>query len=318
MVKRIMRIKDLLLAGIIFLLVLLSSVNAHAAIFGWSDYQREYFTAKSAKEYWTVASATLYNGTTITNETHILGYGNITELSHDDVYDVVVFDVHTGTSLGAGNYSADYQAGNITLSAYQEISVVNETNLLLTNASGGDNLTYNDVGIKEDSVVLFNTSSGAVVPSGDYTVNYDNGNIVLVNDSSPYNGVNVSANYTYYNDSWPVGVNYSWYNKVPVNCTPVQESATQAFIKKIQFLELGGLKRIGLWKNDYVVSATDGSQASTDNIMGDAWYVNNATDYDVISFDKPYWSSTKRFALRVDDVSLNSTSVKVNVVCGYR
>ena len=313
-----MRIKDLLLASLIFLLVLLSSANAQAAIFGWSDYQMEYFAAKAAKEYWTVASATLYNGTTITNETHILGYGNITGLGHDDVYGLAVFDVHTGISLDTSNYTVDYQAGNITLSAYKEISVVNETNLLLTNASGGDNLTYNDVGIKEDSVVLFNTTSGATVPSSDYTVNHDNGNIVLVNDSSPYNGVNVSANYTYYNESWPVGINYSWYNKVPVNCTPVQESSTQAFIKKIQFLELGGLKRIGLWKGDYVVSATDGSQASTDNIMGGVWYVNNATNYDVISFDKPYWSSTKRFALRVDDISLNSTGVKVNVVCGYR
>lgn len=318
-----MKAKDLFIAAILFItMMILSTAPVQAAVFGWSDYQKTWFEFEAAKEYWTYESGTLYNGTTITNETAVMGYGNITQLGKDDVSSVVVFEVSVGTIIGSGNYTVNYQSGNITMDEYNQDAVVNETNVLCTNATSGDNVTNNANGIVSGTLVLFNTTSGAAVPTGDYTVTATTGNVVCTNDSSPYQGVNVSANYTFYNASWAVGINYTWANKLSINCTPqeVDGGTTTTFVKKIQFLKLGASRRVSLWNSAYVVNSTDGTLVDASNIMGKGWYVNNATGYDELEF-KNYrdgFDTTNTYNLRVDDITLNSTAILVNVLCKYR
>jgi len=318
-----MKTKDVILAALILLgLLALSSASAQAAVFGWSDYQRHWFEFEAGREYWTYESGTLYNGTTITNETATMGYENITELGHDDVSDVVVFEVSAGTVIASGNYTLDYQYGNVTMDEYNPDDVVNETLVLCTNASAGDNVTNNANGLVSGTLVLFNTTSGAAVPTGDYTITASTGNVVCTNDSSPYQGINVSANYTFYNASWAVGINYTWANKLSINCTPLElDSGTiDVFVKKIQFLNLGARRRVSLWNGAYVVNSDDGTLIDDTNIMGKGWYVNNATNYDALDFNnyRDGWDRTNTYSLRVDDVTINSTGILVNVLCKYR
>lgn len=308
--------KKLTSIGIIFLfLLVLSSFEASAVLLSWNDFSNLYFETRASDGYWTTATGLFYNTSLddIVGEAVTLTYGSATSLAHSEVTSISM----NGSSISSSDYTINYSAGTITQNTYRNVSVTGEV-ILLTNATGGRNLTK--VGAGVISVVLYNTSTNATISSTQYTLTSSTGNIILTNSSNTYNGVNVSANYTYYNTSWPVSVNYTFYNKISINCTPPNEAGNtvDSFVREIRAVELTGKKRVELWKGTSVVNPSTGTAISSNNFMQGSWYIENTTGKDVISFDRSYWNSNNLYSLKVQDGVNNATSVTFNILCKYR
>jgi len=93
--------------------------------------------------------------------------------------------------------------------------VVNETNILLINNTPSS--LDNNI-IKPGSIALYNTTSGEVISSINYTVDYGVGTVTYL--GAKYNNTNVSGNYTY--RSWGETINVSCfgdYVNVTLNST---------------------------------------------------------------------------------------------------
>lgn len=285
-----------------------------------TDLQNDYYNSEASPEYWTYTSGTLNNsGNTTITKTVTLTYGNSVELGEDDIKSLAIVDGESAGTVGSGNYTLKYQTGNLTLDEYQVEKLTVNEQILCTNASGGRNVTQKTYGVVSGSLNVLNESSNVTLGTGNYTFDYDIGNLLCVSGSA-YVNKNVSVNYSYYNATWIVNATFVWYNKLKINCTPAElDSGTiDAFIKEIKFLELGSSKRVQLWIGDYVVNDSDGGAKDANNIFGDGWYVNNATGLDTLTFGKPTWANDEQFVLRIDDPASLDGTVKVNVLCKYR
>lgn len=91
-----------------------------------SGYQRNYYESQAAEEYRTFVAGPFENNTLITNESATFTYNTNTALSYDDVFSIVVYDNGDGsTVVASGNYSVNYQTGNINLTSYNQDAKTN-------------------------------------------------------------------------------------------------------------------------------------------------------------------------------------------------
>lgn len=305
----------------VFLLTIMS-LSVTALPLGLADLQNLFYQRNAQPEYFTSVSGVFVNGTSVVGETVHLIINQSVSLNNGNINSLVVWSSADGVVISSSNFTADYGNGRINMTDLYVQKVLFES-INLTNLSVGGSLVSRSVwGIVANvNVAVMNRTSNVSINSNDWVFNYSNGRLLLVNDSSPYKNQIVVINYSFYNNTRTVLVNYSRNNKLAINCSPQSPNPTDAFVKSMQFVGLTGQKKVGLWKGNFVVNSTTGTQSGVNNIMGDGALVRNITGYDTVELASPVWSNNGgAFSLFVHDSAgaANNTDIVVNVVCGYR
>lgn len=164
-----------IILALISLLIITGCTEKPLGALSLNDYQREYFESQTATEYYTYASAYLHN-TTYTddqNTSKTLAYGNSTSIGRTDIGDVNIYSPG-GTEVTSGNYTVNHEDGTITLDEPKKIITANESMVLVYGTRV--NYTNRDWGVATDPApIIIDQTDLWVVPSGNYSVNYNDG-----------------------------------------------------------------------------------------------------------------------------------------------
>lgn len=150
--------------------------------------------------------------TVVVNETNVqLVYNTTKNLDKRQLKNntIVLFNTSSGVVINESHYTVNIGTGEITLdneTLYDNgVNVTDEANVLLQIGFAESFANHN---LKHSNITIFNSTD--ILPSTNYSIDYEAGTITLNTGMTAWDGQSVSANYTYY-PSVNVSANYTYY-----------------------------------------------------------------------------------------------------------